>query len=74
MAQKVISVNVLVNKYDKESGIYEHDFPELTKALADGCSVKEVVSTKVDGLNVINLTFILEKPEKPRSAGITRVN
>jgi hypothetical protein len=64
--EKVISIRLLLRPGQKEkekedAGVAINEFKEIKEALSEGYSVKQVITTKVDGLYWINHLFILEK-------------
>ena len=64
--EKVISVRLLIRpaqseKEKENAGVAINEFTDIKQALNEGYSVKQVITTKVEGLYWINHLFILEK-------------
>lgn len=63
--QKVITINILLNKDISKTGFLETEPKQLNEYLHNGYKVVDRFSTVANaGIYVINITFILEKDEE----------
>ncbi len=63
--QKVVSVNINMGAEKRAEVFHEHEFPEVNKYLEQGYRVVQFYQiTPAQGSFLLNLTFVLEKPNR----------